>query len=224
VVEEDDMKIGHLKWKGVVLGLATLSIVAGFTSLAFARHGEENILTNRIPEPAPYVVGETTHPTLGSPTGVAQPPYESTWASSSTGAGGCTGCHGTLYAEWNGSMMSNAWRDPGWRGAFLLVARAKSTDGNADIPSPPDGTPTATINPFAQGNQSVYNVIPGTMTPFPGVTPATYSGSGSLMDDFCSRCHMPTNYVDGTVSVSLDSPSGQEHDRAPGARPHQPAL
>ncbi|MFZ5588373.1 MAG: hypothetical protein ACOY4M_01805 [Pseudomonadota bacterium] len=44
-----------------------------------------------------------------------------------------------------------------------------------------------------------------------GAANATYSGSGSLMDDFCSRCHMPTNYVDATTGVTLDTPSGMEH-------------
>lgn len=59
------------------------------------------------------------------------------------------------------------------------------------------------INPFANANDtSTFNM---------GASTATYTGSGSLMDDFCSRCHMPTNYVDATTSVSSDSPSGMEH-------------
>ncbi|HET8759525.1 MAG TPA: hypothetical protein VFN94_00540, partial [Nitrospiria bacterium] len=46
-----------------------------------------------------------------------------------------------------------------------------------------------------------------------GTSNATYSGSGSLMDDFCSRCHMPSNYVDAVTSVTNDAPSNQEHGR-----------
>ena len=37
-------------------------------------------------------------------------------------------------------MMSNSWRDPVWRAAFLLLARAVSTNGECDTPAPPDGT------------------------------------------------------------------------------------
>ncbi|MDO9372701.1 MAG: hypothetical protein Q7U07_08975 [Gammaproteobacteria bacterium] len=187
------------------------------SELAYARHGEGNILTNRIPEPAPYVVEETTANTsLGGPAGAfAPPPFENLWTSVND-INGCDGCHTGLYDQWNGSMMANAWRDPGWRGAFLLVARLTSTDGCNDITPVLTGgmardgslgydcsTPARKINPFANAD--------GTSTFNMGLTTATYSGSGSLMDDFCSRCHMPTNYVDATVSVSLDAPSGMEH-------------
>ncbi len=199
------MKNRFLMWKGAVLGLATFALVAGFASVAFARHGEENILTNRIPEPAPYVVSETTSAggAFGAPhTGV---PFESLW-NTTDNVGSCDGCHTTLWNQWNGAMMSNGWRDPGWRGAFLLVARLTSTDGNCDIPNPPDGTTRASINPFGHPTacQSTFNS---------GTTNVTYTGSGSLMDDFCSRCHMPTNYIDATTSVTSDAPSGQEHGR-----------
>ena len=39
------------------------------------------------------------------------------------------------------------------------------------------------------------------------------SGSGSLLDSFCSRCHMQANYVDNIPlgNVTIDSPSGVEH-------------
>ena len=48
-------------WWWKVLGSALVALVLGLgASSAWARHGEENILTNRIPEPAPYVVSETT--------------------------------------------------------------------------------------------------------------------------------------------------------------------
>lgn len=199
------MTDGYLRRKRVVLGLTTLLSVAGLASLAYARHGEENILPNRIPEPAPYTVSETTSAggAFGAPhTNV---PFEAVW-NSQNDSGSCDGCHTKMWEQWNGAMMSNAWRDPGWRGAFLLVARLTSTDGNCDIPNPPDGTARASINPFAHPTacQSTFNA---------GTTNVTYTGSGSLMDDFCSRCHMPTNYIDGVTSVTTDAPSGLEHGR-----------
>lgn len=175
--------------------------IVSFTVPAFARHGEETILTNRIPEPAPYVVSETTQ----GGGAFAPPPFESLWKGDND-VGSCSGCHTELFDQWNGAMMSNAWRDPGWRGAFLLVARATSTDGNCDTPQPPDGTQKASLNPFSHPTdcQSTFNT---------GTSTATYTGSGSLMDDFCSRCHMPTNYIDATTSVITDTPSGMEHGR-----------
>ncbi|MFZ5863708.1 MAG: hypothetical protein ACOYXR_12805 [Nitrospirota bacterium] len=220
------MQIADQKWR-VGLSVFLLLAVVGLTATAFARHGEEGILTNRIPEPAPYVVGETTINPAGTAGAFGAPhtgqPFEPLWTGVND-TGGCSGCHTGLYDQWNGAMMSNAWRDPGWRGAFLLVARLTSTDGDCDIPNPPDdpsGASKAQINPFGiAGCQSRFNVTPGTTTPFPGVTPALYSGSGSLMDDFCSRCHMPTNYIDATTNVYADnqSPFGggtssQEHGR-----------
>ncbi len=198
----------HRWWLGNVFGF-TLVLVAVGASPVLARHGEEGFLTNRIPEPAPYVVAETTINPGGTPGQFGAPhtgqPFEPLWTSTDD-VGGCSGCHTGLYNQWNGAMMSNAWRDPGWRGAFLLVARLTSTDGNCDIPNPPDGTPRASINPFAHPTacQSTFNS---------GTTTVTYTGSGSLMDDFCSRCHMPTNYIDATTTVTNDAPSGQEHGR-----------
>ncbi|MEO5702320.1 MAG: hypothetical protein ABIQ54_00260, partial [Gammaproteobacteria bacterium] len=191
--------------------LGCLSLLSLMASPAYARHGEANFLTNRIPEPAPYEYSET----IAGGGQSQNPPFENLWTSTND-LGGCTGCHTTLYDEWNGSMMANAWRDPAWRGAFLLVSRLTSTDGCADITptltggNAKDGSigydcssATRKINPFANAN--------GTSTFNMGATTATYSGSGSLMDDFCSRCHMPTNYVDATVSVANDLPSGMEH-------------
>ena len=142
------MDTKHLYPGRLLLGLI---LAVCFVSLAHARHGEEDILTNRIPEPAPYVVSETTSAggAFGAPhTGV---PFESLW-NSTNDVGGCSGCHTGLFNQWNGAMMSNAWRDPGWRGAFLLVARLTSTDGDCDIPNPPDGTAKAQINPFGGTN------------------------------------------------------------------------
>jgi Bacterial Ig-like domain len=159
---------------------------------ARARHGE---LPNRIPEPAPYNVGEAQF---------FPPPFESDW-NGADNPGVCNSCHGRIFGEWNGSMMSNSWRDPGWRGAFLLIARLTATDGNCDTPNPPDGTARALLNPFANADcTSTFNL---------GTTTYTMSGSGSLLDSFCSRCHMPANYVDNVplAGVAPDPPSGIEH-------------
>jgi hypothetical protein len=176
-----------------VLGIAiSVLAVMAISYQAYARHGE---LPNRIPEPAPYNVDEAQF---------FPPPFESDW----TGVddpGTCDGCHDRIWNEWNGSMMSNSWRDPGWKGAFLLVARLTSTDGDCDIPNPPDGSTKNSINPFANGDcTSTFDL---------GTQLHITSGSGSLADDFCSRCHMPTNYVDNVplANVGPDPPSGLEH-------------
>lgn len=190
---------------------------AAWAPSALARLGEGNIMTNRIPEPAPYVVSETTQ----GGGQFAPPPFENLW-NSKNDPGSCSGCHTGLFDQWNGSMMANGWRDPGWRGAFLLVARATSTDGcndtlpvlnngkaadgsqGYDCSTDPVTGKKYSLNPFANANgTSSFNMGPaGT---------ATYSGSGSLMDHFCARCHMPSNYVDATISVTADTPSGMEH-------------
>lgn len=171
-----------------LVGLAGLT----FTYRAYADHG---LLPNRIPEPAPYNVGEAqTYP----------PPYEGEW-NGANNPGVCDTCHSRIFSEWNGSMMSNSWRDPGWRGAFLLIARLTATDGGCDIPNPPDGTAKAQINPFANADcTSTFNL---------GAVSHTTSGSGSLLDDFCARCHMPANYIDNIplANVTNDTPSGLEH-------------
>lgn len=175
----------------IVAGAAVAVLALGFQ--AMARHGE---LPNRIPEPAPYVVSEAQH---------FPPPWEADWTG--TDSPGNCGCHSSyIVDDWNGSMMSNSWRDVAWRGAFLLVARLTATDGDCDIPNPPDGTAKSSINPFANGDcTSTFDLGAGTTH--------TTSGSGSLADEFCSRCHMPTNYVDNIplANVITDQPSGQQH-------------
>src|SRR6185503_18589928 len=103
--------------------------------------------------------------------------------------GQCASCHQKIFDEWNGSMMSNSWRDPVWRAAFLLLARATSTHGECDTPTPPDHTAKAAHNPFAVAGKcaSTFDL---------GDRQLTLSRPGSLLDAFCSRCHMPTNYID----------------------------
>ena len=158
----------------------------------YARHGE---LPNRIPEAAPYNVTEAeSYP----------PPYEDKWTTINNPTL-CAGCHTRIFQEWNGSMMANSWRDPGWRGAFFLLSRMTATNGDCAIPNPPDGTPKAHLNPFANADcSSTFNM---------GTTTQTTTNAGSLLDDFCSRCHMPTNYVDQVPidNVHRDPPSGLEH-------------
>ena len=170
----------------------TLVMLLLWTGEALARHGE---LPNRIPEAAPYNVDEAA---------VYSPPFEEKWVTVNTPTL-CATCHTRIFQEWNGSMMANSWRDPGWRGAFLLLSRLTATDGNCDIPDPPDGTPKAQLNPFANADcSSTFNF---------GTTTQTTTGSGSLLDDFCARCHMPTNYVD-QVPYELDlieSPLRPDH-------------
>jgi hypothetical protein len=157
-----------------------------------ARHGE---LPNHIPEPAPYDTTEAK---------AFPPPYDHYFATSGNPQL-CGTCHTQIFKEWNGSMMSNAWRDPAWRAAFYLLARLTATDGNCDVPPPPDGTARSHINPFANENcTSSFDIGTG--------SPHDTKGSGSLLDGFCSRCHMPTNYIDQVHPKNVrQESSGQEH-------------
>ena len=152
-------------------------------------------LANRIPEPPPYVTAEAAF---------IAPPFEDYWQGTNHPAQ-CQNCHKSIFDEWKGSMMANAWRDPAWRAAFLLLARQISTGGNCDTPSPPDGTTKARQNPFAVGDDCVSRFDLGTSR-------QRFERSGSLVDGFCSRCHMPTNYIDNVPlqNVSVDA-SGVEH-------------
>ena len=175
-------------WFLTAVGLGVAMLALGMH--VYARHLE---LPNRIPEAAPYNTAEAA---------VYPPPYESSW-NGTNNPGKCSGCHTGLFDQWNGSMMSNSWRDPAWRGAFLLIARLTATDGNCDTPNPPDGSTRALINPFANGDcTSTFDL---------GTQLHTTSGSGSLLDEFCSACHMPANYVDNVTGVIIDQPSGLEH-------------
>jgi hypothetical protein len=176
-----------------VTAFATTAV--GIGVVVYPRKPEPVDLPNRIPEAAPYVVSEAqAHP----------PPFEQDWRSEDNPAQ-CRSCHAKIFDEWNGSMMSNAWRDPVWRGAFLLLARSVSAHGDCDTPSPPDGTKKASLNPFA---------VPGKCASQFDIGTGKYevSRQGSLLDAFCSRCHMPTNYVDNVPlrNVRVDPKSGLE--------------
>ena len=158
-----------------------------------------NDIPNRLPEAAPYVVAEAQ---------AFPPPYHDHWEQEDS-PGQCQTCHQKIFDEWNGSMMSNAWRDPVWRAAFLALARATSANGECDTPEPPDGTAKATHNPFANKGEcsSTFDI---------GTGKYKVSRPGSLLDFFCSRCHMPTDYVDNIPlkTVKLDPQTHLEN--APG--------
>ena len=173
-----------------------LATVVATVALVYPSPAPEDELPNRIPEPAPYVVAEAAF---------SGPPFEEYWQGPNH-PGQCRNCHQAIFDEWNGSMMANAWRDPAWRAAFLLSARQISTNGNCDTPAPPDGTEKARHNPFAVGEacETRFDL---------GATGHTLARSGSLADGLCSRCHMPTNYVDNVPlhEIRRDEPSGLEH-------------
>jgi hypothetical protein len=178
------------------LKIAALAATAGGTgALVYPGEADRRDLPNRMPEAAPYVVSEAqAHP----------PPFEQDWRNQDN-PGQCRSCHTKIFDEWNGSMMSNAWRDPIWRGAFLLLARSVSAHGNCDTPSPPDGTRKASLNPFSKPGECASEFDIGTGK-------YTVSRPGSLLDAFCSRCHMPSNYVDNVPlkNVSFDPKTGLE--------------
>ena len=158
-----------------------------------------NDIPNRLPEAAPYVLAEAQ---------AFPPPYHEHWEQEDS-PGQCQTCHKKIFDEWNGSMMSNSWRDPVWRAAFFALSKATSAHGECDTPEPPDGTPKATHNPFANKGEcsSTFDI---------GTEKYTVSRPGSLLDFFCSRCHMPTDYIDNIPlkTVSVDPNTGLEH--APG--------
>ena len=106
----------HFTKTGSIHGLmATLMVVATFMAPpVLARHGEAHILTTRIADPAPYEYTET----VGGGGGIQNPPFENLWTGDNH-VGGCDGCHTGLWTQWNGSMMANAWRDPGLRGGGM---------------------------------------------------------------------------------------------------------
>src|SRR5258708_612037 len=153
-----------------------LLTAAGLTAAVSSADAPALDLPNRIPEAAPYVTEEAR---------LLPPPYEEFWQTQNH-PGQCQTCHQRIFDEWNGSMMSNSWRDPVWRAAFLLLSRAVSTNGDCGTPTPPDGTPKAHHNPFAQpgGCTSRFDL---------GTSAVTVSPPGSLLAGFCSPCHIPTH-------------------------------
>jgi len=180
-----------------------LAIAAGMIALALQSSRRPTELSSRVPQPAPYEVAEARS---------APPPFEAQWEGTHN-PGKCQTCHARIFEQWNGSMMSNAWRDPGWRGAFLLVARQTSTAGDCDTPAPPDGTERARLNPFANDDCSASFDA--------GRGRETLAHPGSLLDGFCSQCHMPTNYVDNVPLANVTEGRGSRlEDAAPDPRFH----
>jgi len=176
-----------------LITLASTALGAGF--LVYQPKVDLTDLPNRIPEAAPYITSEAES---------FPPPYEEYWRTQNH-PGQCRTCHEKIFEQWNGSMMSNAWRDPVWRAAFLLLSRGVSTHGDCDVPAPPDGTPKAHHNPFAKPGAcaSEFSIGSGKYT---------VSRPGSLLDAFCSRCHMPANYIDNVPlhNVVTDPTTGVE--------------
>ena len=113
--------------KGWMLAVLAAGSTAGLVALVFQPAASRDELPNRIPQAAPYVVAEARH---------FPPPFAEAWEGPHN-PGRCSTCHARIFAEWNGSMMSSSWRDPGWRAAFLLAARQTSTAGDCEAPSPP---------------------------------------------------------------------------------------
>ncbi|HYU31393.1 MAG TPA: hypothetical protein VEW48_04465, partial [Thermoanaerobaculia bacterium] len=83
--------------------LAVTALAVTGVALAWRAQANHGTLPNRIPEPAPYDVAEAQF---------YPPPFEGAWEGANN-PGVCDSCHGRIFNEWNGSMMSNAWRDPG---------------------------------------------------------------------------------------------------------------
>jgi hypothetical protein len=195
------MTTGDIHRSGKIVRLAVLGVTAlGVCGLVYAYYpkADPDDLPNRIPEAAPYVTAEAR---------AFPPPYEERWTTD-LNPGQCQNCHQKIFDQWNGSMMSNSWRDPVWRAAFLLLARATSTNGECDAPAPPDGTARAVQNPFANKGECSSTFDTGTGK-------YKVSRPGSLLDAFCSRCHMPTNYVDNVPirNVEIDPVTGRESAR-----------
>ena len=180
--------------------MAVLATTAAVSAAVYQPdQGKLNDIPNRLPEAAPYVLAEAQ---------AFPPPYHEHWEQEDS-PGQCQTCHQKIFDEWNGSMMSNSWRDPAWRAAFLLLSRATSAHGECDTPEPPDGTPKATHNPFANQGEcsSTFNI---------GTQNYKVSRPGSLLDFFCSRCHMPTDYVDNVPIRNVSWDPDRKLEIAPG--------
>jgi hypothetical protein len=186
--------------KGWMLAVLAAGSTAGLVALVVQPAASRDELPNRIPQPAPYVVAEARH---------FPPPFAEAWEGPHN-PGRCSTCHARIFAEWNGSMMSSSWRDPGWRAAFLLAARQTSTDGDCEAPSPPDGTARSHVNPFAAGDCTSRFDTGGGLSGLSGGS--TTARPGSLLDGFCAQCHMPANYVDNVpLAGVIHDRSGREH-------------
>jgi hypothetical protein len=184
------------RWTLTLRLLALVVTTLAVCAMVYQQREPAVELESRIPEAAPYVTAEAQF---------FPPPYEDYWKGIAH-PGQCQSCHKRIFDEWTGSMMANAWRDPTWRGAFLLSARQTSTSGDCDVPDPPDGTAKAHYNPFSRPDQCASRFDAGDAH-------GLIARPGSLMDGFCARCHMPSNYIDNVPlqTVSTDNASGLEY-------------
>src|SRR4051812_41909259 len=96
--ETTDMKLAKVATAVVTVAVAG-ALVYRFTP------APKLDLPSRLPEGAPYVAAEAR---------AFPPPYEEYWQNQNH-PGQCRSCHQEIFDEWNGSMMSNSWRDPVWR-------------------------------------------------------------------------------------------------------------
>jgi mono/diheme cytochrome c family protein len=162
-------------------GLVVLAVAGTLFAAFVSSPGDAKTLPNLLPLAPPYLAAETADATT---------PFEPHFKDR-LNPGRCATCHSKIFAQWNGSMMSNSWRDPAWRGAFYQVSHLTSTVGNCAVPDPPDGTERARLNPFANSDcSSTFDL---------GTGSHRVQRSGSLLDGFCSQCHMPSNYADNTL-------------------------
>src|SRR5271170_6869441 len=90
-----------------VTTLAATAVGVSFVVAVWEPGAAHSDLPNRMPEAAPYITAEAQ---------AFPPPYEELWQTQNH-PGQCPSCHQKIFDEWNGSMMSNAWRDPVWRAA-----------------------------------------------------------------------------------------------------------
>src|SRR5258708_22562445 len=105
------MMNGNFKVVKLMVMVAT-ALAAGTIVFYPPDQGRLNDLPNRIPEAAPYVLAEAQ---------AFPPPYHEHWMQEDS-PGQCQTCHQKIFDEWNGSMMSNSWRDPVWRAPCFLLA------------------------------------------------------------------------------------------------------
>ena len=95
-----------MKSRTIVKPLIVACAVIAVLAMGFQAWGRYTELPSHIPEAAPYVVSEAQF---------YPQPWDGTF--SGTDNPGSCGCHSSyIVDQWNGSMMSNSWRDVAWRG------------------------------------------------------------------------------------------------------------
>src|SRR3954454_22033247 len=102
----------HVLKRGALALLALIPCV-GLVALARQSEPQSGELPNRLPQAAPYDVAEARP---------LPPPFEEA-CDATNNPGKSATCHAKIFSEWNGSIISNSWHNPGWRAAFLLASR-----------------------------------------------------------------------------------------------------